>query len=164
MDFNKFFQSKTFNIIAWAILVLIVILLVFKLGMDIGFRKANFSYKWGENYYRNFAGSAPRFPGNAVQHDDFMDAHGVFGQVIKVDNPALVIKDRNNIEKTVLTDENTTIRDLNQNIKLVDVKADEYVVVIGEPDDKGQIIAKLIRILPPSNPQQQTNLQPFLNK
>ena len=49
MDFNKFFQSKPFKILAVGILALIVLLLVFKAGEFVGYRKARFSYKWGEN-------------------------------------------------------------------------------------------------------------------
>jgi len=149
MDLNNFLQSKKFNLITWIILGLIVILLVFKLGMDIGFRKADFSYRWGENYYRNFAGPAQRFPENMMRHDDFMDAHGVFGQIIKIDGTSLVIKDRDNVEKIVLTKDDTIIKNLNQTIKLSELKGDEQIVVIGEPETDGKISAKLIRILPP---------------
>ena len=56
MDINKFFHSKIFKFLVFGIAGLIVILLVFKVGTLIGFRKANFSYKWGENYHQNFAG------------------------------------------------------------------------------------------------------------
>lgn len=149
MDLDKFFQSKIFTIIVWIIIGLILVLLVFRLGMSVGANRANFNYKWGENYYRNFAGPARKFPNNLIGPDDFMDAHGVFGQVIKVDESALVIKDRNKIEKNVLISNKTTLRNGNQDINLKDIKIDDKVVVIGEPDDQGQIMGRLIRILPP---------------
>ncbi|MFA5009345.1 MAG: hypothetical protein WC534_02055 [Candidatus Paceibacterota bacterium] len=148
MNLNNFLQSKNFNIITWILLGIIILLFVFKLGMDIGFKKAEFSHKWGENYYRNFAGPAERFPKNMMGPDDFMEAHGVFGQIIKIDDSALVIKDRNNLEKIVLINEKTSIRSFNNDISKEDLKIDNHVVVIGEPDENGNIISRLIRILP----------------
>ncbi|MFA5012958.1 MAG: hypothetical protein WC520_00120 [Candidatus Paceibacterota bacterium] len=149
MDLNKFFQSKTFSIITWSVAGLILVLLVFSAGMSAGFKKASFSYKWGENYYRNFAGPAPKFPGNMPGHDEFMGAHGIIGQIIKIDGSTLVIKDRENTEKTVVIKEGVSVlRRLREDIKLTDLKVDDFIVVIGEPDSEGQIEAKLVRILP----------------
>lgn len=149
MDLNNFLESKKFSYVVWGVVGLIAILVVFKLGMDIGFKKANFSYQWGENYYRNFAGPAEKFPGdNMMRHDDFMQAHGVFGQIIKIDQSNIVIKDRENIEKIVLVKDDTTIKNSNQTIQLSELKVDSRIVVIGEPDDDGKIAAKLIRVLP----------------
>ncbi|MFA5087374.1 MAG: hypothetical protein WC470_03700 [Candidatus Paceibacterota bacterium] len=153
MDLNNFFQSKTFSVVLMIIGAMIALLLVFKLGMDIGFRKANFSYQWGENYYRNFAGPAESFPKNMIKPDDFMNAHGVLGEIIKIDSPNLVIKDRNTLEKVVLVKDDTVIRNLKQNLKLSDLKINESIVVIGESNESGQIEAGLIRILPPPPPE-----------
>lgn len=152
MDLNNFFQSKIFTVILIIIGAFIILLLVFKLGMDIGFRKANFSYQWGENYYRNFAGPAEKFPQSMTGADDFMSPHGVLGEIIKIDDPNLVIKDRNYLEKVVLVKDDTVIRNLKQNIKLSDLKINENVIVIGESNESGQIEAGLIRILPPPPP------------
>ncbi len=148
MDLNNFLQSKNFNIITWILLGIIILLLVFKLGMDVGFKKAEFSHRWGENYYRNFAGPAERFPKNMMGPDDFMDAHGVFGQIIKIDNSTLIIKDRNDMEKIVSINEKTIIRNFDKNITQEELKIDNHVVVIGEPDESGKIISRLIRVLP----------------
>jgi hypothetical protein len=162
MDFNKFFQSKAFSVIIWSVAALIVLLIVFRIGMAVGYKKANFSYKWGENYYRNFAGPAKGFPDNMMGPDDFMDAHGILGQIIKIDGSKIVIKDRHETEKVILIKDDTTIRSFNQNLKLADLKSSESIVVIGEPDDSGQIVAKLIRILPP--PPQDRKDQSFPQK
>jgi hypothetical protein len=153
MDFNKFLQSRIFNIIIWSVAALVVLLSVFRLGMIVGFKKANFSYTWGENYYRNFAGPAAGFPGNIAGPDDFMDAHGTLGQIIEIDGNNIVIKDKNETEKVISISDDTTIKNLKRNLKLGDLKNDESIVVIGEPDNKGQIKARLIRILPPPPPQ-----------
>lgn len=168
IDFNKFFQSQTFKTILICIAVIIAILLVLKLGIMIGSRKAAFSFQWGENYHRNFAGPREGFKGFLKGFDDrdFIDAHGVFGQIIKIDpstssGQEIIIKGRDNVEKIVLVKDNTTIERLRETIKISDLKADDYVVVIGEPNESGQIEAKFIRVMPP--PPETSFLKP-LNK
>jgi hypothetical protein len=144
----------------WVILglvILVVIVFIFGVGIFVGERKARFSYRWAEQYHRNFAG--PRagffddwrsFPGG-----DFIGAHGVFGQIIKIDpstnsgQATLIIKGGDNVEKIVLVKDDTVIKSLQNTLKLSDVKVDDYIVVIGEPNDAGQIEAKFIRLLPP---------------
>ena len=147
MDFNKFFQSKTFKIVIWGIGGIIVFLLIFEAGMIVGFKKANFSYQWGENYHLNFAGPRGGFF-KEFSGRDFIGAHGVFGQIIKIDSSTLVIKGRDNVEKIVLIKDSTVIEHFRDTVKITDLKVDDYVVVIGEPNGVGQIEAKFIRILP----------------
>ncbi len=148
MDYNKFFQSRNFKIIIIGIGGLIVFLIIFGLGTMVGFKKANFSYRWAENYHQNFGG-----PRGGLFRDfsgrDFIGAHGVAGQIIKIDGLNLVIKGGDGVEKIVAVKEDTMIERFRDNIKLTDLKVDEYVVVIGEPNDAGQIEAKFIRVLPP---------------
>ena len=152
MDTNKFFQSKTFKIILWCIAGFIILLGVFKIGTITGFKKANFSYQWGENYHRNFAGPGNGFFGD-FDDKNFIDAHGVFGQVIKIDGSTLVIRGSNNVEKIVLVKDNIIIERFRNTIKPSDLKIDDYVIVIGEPNDAGQIEAKFIRLSPPPPPR-----------
>lgn len=155
MDFNKFFQSKTFKIILCAVGGLIVFLAVFKAGMFVGFKKAKFSYKWEENYHRNFAGPRGGFFKN-FSGGDFIDAHGIFGQIIEIDplteseqEATLIIKGRDDVEKIVLVTADTSIKSFRKTVNLSELKVDDYIVAIGEPNDDGQIEAKLIRISPP---------------
>lgn len=61
---------------------------------------------------------------------------------------ALIIKDRDGTEKIILVTDKTEIRKFRETVKLSDLKIDDYVVVIGEPNDAGQVEAKLIRIMP----------------
>lgn len=147
MDINKLFQSKTFKIILISVAALIVLLSVLAAGMFIGFKKAGHSYSWGENYYQNFGGPSRGFPGDFAGKD-FMGGHGVDGQIIKIDGSTLLIEGRDNVEKIVLIKEDTLIRRLRETIKLSDLKVDEQIVVIGQPNDVGQVEAKLIRVLP----------------
>lgn len=157
IDINKFLQSKLFKVICWVIAGLIILLIGLKAGMFIGFRKANFSFKWGENYHKNFGGPRGGFFGN-FEGRDFIEGQGDFGQIIKIDGNAptstpasalsLVIKGRGDVEKIVLVKNDAVIKRFKTNIKPTDLKVDDYIVVIGEPNDHGQIEAKLIRLSP----------------
>jgi len=164
MDFNKFFsakggsasggQSKMFKILVFGIAGLIAVLLIFQAGMMVGFRKANFSYQWGENYHRNFAGPRGGFFQEFIGKD-LIDAHGVFGSIIKIDGSTLIIKGANDVEKIILLKDDSVIKRFQETVKSEDLKIGENIVVIGSPNDSGQIEAKLIRILPapPAGPR-----------
>jgi len=155
MDYNKIFQSKVFKVVLILVVILIVLLLGFQLGLMVGFRKASFSYQWGDNYHRNFAGPRNGFVG-PFDRRDFMDAHGVIGQIAKIDGSTIIIKAHDNLEKIVLVNDKTTINRFRDNIKLSDLRVDDIVVVIGNPNNSGQIEAQLIRLLPspPTNAPQ----------
>ncbi|MFZ5391482.1 MAG: hypothetical protein ACOZAJ_04390 [Patescibacteria group bacterium] len=154
MDWNKFFSAKVFKTVSYAVACLVLLLAVFTLGTYVGYRKANFSYKWGDNYHRNFAG--PRggfmmdkpFPKPPFGPEEFMEGSGVFGQVIKVDSNQLVIRGRGDLEKIVVLDSDTVIKKFQQTISLSDIQIDDQVVIIGQPNNQGQIQAKLIRVMP----------------
>src|SRR3989304_8139397 len=94
----EFFNSKIFRIIFFSLAGFIAVLLIFKIGMIAGYKKADFSRQWTENYHMNFGG-----PRGGIFHDfderDFMGAHGTAGQVIKIQDSEIVIKGRDNVEK-----------------------------------------------------------------
>lgn len=152
MDFNNFFQSKKFKIALIAIGALAVLLLVFKVGVFVGYKKANFSYRWGENYQRNFGGPRNGFLGDfrrGFGDKDFVNAHGTFGEIIELtkvglDN-ALVIKGQDDVEKIIITTKDTVVRKGNETMKDY-LKVGDHVVIIGSPNEQGQIEAKLIRV------------------
>lgn len=149
MDFNKLLQSKVFRIIFIVIGALIILLFAFKVGVFVGYRKAQFSYRWGENYHRNFAGPRGGFFSDirrGFSDKDFIDSHGIFGSVIKVDGNIIIVKGKDDIEKTILVSDETAIRKGREEFNALDLKIDEQIVVIGSPNDEGQIEAKLIRI------------------
>lgn len=132
MDINNFLKQKSFKIIVFAVGAVILLLLVFKAGVFVGYKKASFSYRWGENYHRNFG--------------DFINAHGTSGSIIKIDGSTLIVKSGDNVEKTILISEKTTITSRRETIKAGDFKVDDRVVVIGSPNEQGQIEAKFIRL------------------
>ena len=151
MDFNNFFQSKIFKAIVFTIAVLIIFLTGLKAGTFIGFRKANFSYRWSDNYQRNFAGPKDGFFVNFrddFKNRDFIQSAGVFGQIIKIENDKLIIIGKNNAETIVLITDKTIINRFQETISVADLKIDDAAVIIGEPNNAGQIEAKLIRVMP----------------
>jgi len=81
---------------------------------------------------------------------DFLDSNGTFGQIMKVSTSTLIVKSAGDVEKIILIDGKTTIRNLKETVNSADLKIDDNVVIIGEPNDVGQIKAKLIRIMPAS--------------
>ncbi len=147
MDPKLFFQSKNFKRILIGIGILIVLLLVFKAGEFVGFRKANFSYRWGENYYRSFAGPRRGFPGD-LDGNDFLSGNGTFGSVLKVASGSLAIQSREGAENVILLTNNTSIKRFRETIPVSDLKTGDSIIVIGSPNNAGQIEAELIRVLP----------------
>lgn len=147
MDFNKIFQSKFFQGCLISILVFLVLLLTFRIGMMVGVKKAEFSHQWGDNYIRNFAGRDKEpFPG--FDDRDLVNGHGLFGQIVKIDNSSIIINDQDKNEKIVQVTGETIIKRFKDDINLSDLKTDEKIVVVGDPNDSGVIDAKIIRVMP----------------
>lgn len=175
MDTNKIFESKSFRGTVIGIGVVIVALLIFTCGMFVGFKKANFSNRFAENYRRDFGD-----PRGGMMRDfagrDLQTPHGVAGTIVKIemaddsaaetDQPnsnsslpqgkmtppapmlvaTLVVKGQDNIEKTVLVTDFTQISKNRDTLKPADLKVDDKITIIGLPSDNGQIEARLIRI------------------
>ncbi len=132
---EHFFQSKLFKGIVFGFFGLIILLVGFRVGVLVGYQRAVFSERWGENYQRNFG---------------FMDPHGVAGAVLRVASTSLVVggEGADTAEKLVNVSDDTFIRRLQDAIKISDIQVGDRVVVLGSPNESGQIEAKLIRIIP----------------
>ena len=145
---NKFLESRAFTVIICVIAAIIVILLVFKVGLMVGVRKADFSCRWSDNYHRNFGGPDKGFLAGLGDRN-FIEASGAFGQIIKIDGKTVVMNGKDNVEKIIVVDDKTSIQNGRQTVKSADLKVGDLIVVIGEPDELGKIEAKLIRVMPP---------------
>lgn len=129
--------------------VIIVILGIFQAGVFVGFHRAGFSYHMGENYYRAF-GDNERGEGGGMMGDrGFPNAHGAVGRIIKISIPTMSVLGPDNIEKIITMSDDTKVRYLRDATTILSLKQDDYVVVIGSPNDEGEIVARFIRILPP---------------
>jgi hypothetical protein len=153
-------NSKTThsNIIALVVGAVLIALLSFAAGIHVGFKKAKFSYKWGENYERNFMGPRPGMMGPGFMDrgpmgffrefggKDFRNAHGLSGTIISIADNKLIIKDRDEKENTVSATDKTIIKQRRDTLKISDLKTGNIVVVVGNPDDSGVINADIIRV------------------
>ena len=52
MNLDKFLTSQTFKTGIFVLLVLFVFVIVFKMGVVFGYKKAHFSYKYGTDYHK----------------------------------------------------------------------------------------------------------------
>ncbi len=142
-------KRDTLKKIIIGLVCLAVIILVFGLGVFVGAMKAKFSYRWAENYHRNFGGPKEGFMRDwrmPPPINEFIEGHGTVGEIIKINGSELVIRGRDNLEKIVLIKDNTLINFGRQRIKKEELKVGDEIVVIGFPNEAGQIEAKLIRI------------------
>jgi hypothetical protein len=143
---KNFFQTKTFSKILWCVAGLIMAGLIFQAGIFVGYYKASFSYRLGDEYHSIF-GDRNSLPGQ--NGEEFSGAYGASGDILKIDLPNIVIEGQNSVEETVVLSTSTIFRSMRDTIKATDLKTDDFVVVIGQPNDNGQIEAKLVRVVPP---------------
>jgi len=155
MDLKKIVTSKVTLIVLACLAGIVVLLGVFRLGMVVGYRQGDFDCRWGENYREVFGRPGPPPFMHDFMQGGFMHEGGIMGSILKIDGNTLVIKGEDGAEKSVLLDEKTALRQGPNSIKAQDLKVDDKVTVIGNPDDKGQINAKLIRVFenPPAQPK-----------
>jgi hypothetical protein len=142
-NIKKVFESKVSFRILLVIGIAIVALFIFSLGVIVGFHKASFGHAWEENYEHNFGTMSNRPP-----FDNFPNASGAIGKIIKITLPTIIVEDKNNTEKVILIKDDTQIQEMREIVPVNNLKLDDFIVVIGTPDTQGQIEAKLIRIMP----------------
>ncbi len=147
LDFGKIFQSKFFGGMVFGIAAFLVLAIVFKGGLVVGAKRADFACRWNSNYHTNFAGPRAGFA-QGFGDRDFIDANGTLGQIIKIDGQSFTIAGRDNVEKVIIVGEYTAIKSMRDALTIADLKVDDFVIVIGEPNENGQISAKLIRLIP----------------
>ncbi|HLP86529.1 MAG TPA: hypothetical protein VK153_01475 [Candidatus Paceibacterota bacterium] len=145
-------ESKTFHTVMYTIGVLAIAVVIFRAGMAAGFRKASFSRDWGNNYSMNFASPqhGPQMMGVKIGNfRDLPNAHGAIGKIINIKLPTIVVLDeKDQTEKIILIKDDTEIRNMRDSIKSEQLKIDDHIIIIGDPNSSGQIEAKFIRFIP----------------
>ncbi len=126
------------------------VMLIFSFGMFVGEQKARFHYGWGRNYGREFGGPPPP-PLMFGRPRGSFGGHGAAGVVIKKEKSKLLLRSPDNAERVILIDKNTYFVQARERAALKDIKVNARVVVVGSPDAKGRIKAKLIRIFEPGD-------------
>lgn len=152
-NLKKAYESKIIRGIIVGFVIAIIAMLIFQAGEFVGFKRAEFSFRMGNNYYNNFDGSRSggmmgRGFGPGMFGGDLTDSHGAAGKIIKIDLPNIVVASPDNIEKTITLNNDTLVRRFRDSIKASDLKVSDFIVVIGAPNDNGQIQAKFIRVMP----------------
>jgi hypothetical protein len=152
-NFKECVQSKMFKGFIIGIATFLVLVIVFQAGVFVGFKKAGFSQRLGENYGRIFGDQkGPEMMDGmfkGLPFDNLPGGHGAVGVVIKVSSSTIVVSEPNNIEKIVLLNGETAIRKARDEINIENIVIGDFVSIIGESNSKGEIEAKLVRIMPP---------------
>ncbi len=154
-------KSNKFKIAVAVVGIILIALVSFAAGIGVGFKKARFSYKFGENYERNFMGSRSDQKGfkrsggpmgmlkekfQDFEGRGFRNAHGIAGTIISITDNNIVIKDKDNKENTVAITDKTIIKLGRDDVKIGDLKNDQQIVVMGKPGEDGVINADLVRV------------------
>jgi len=147
MDLKKIHESKTIRDIIIIIGIIIIVLSILSIGMNIGERRARFANQFGSSFERNFMGPEDGMR-EIVFGEKMPGGHGAIGEIISISLPQIIITGPDNLEKTVLVSTSTLIRQFRENMQSSQLKAGDFVVIIGNPNESGQIEAKLIRIIP----------------
>jgi hypothetical protein len=152
MDTKKiknFFESPKSKKYTISVLALIIALCIFQAGVFVGFKKAAFSYKFGDNYYRAFGEGRHGIGMMGSPFGDLSGGHGAVGKIIKITLPTIVVEAPDNTEKVVVLDDDTEIKQFRNSVQADALHVNDFVVVLGSPNDQGQVVARLVRLLPP---------------
>ena len=141
-------RSKATHTLLATLAITFIIVVAFWSGMQVGFNKAAFSYKFGDNYYGAF-GPGGRPHGMGILSDDMSPSHGVSGKIVSTNFPTFVVAGDDNVEKVFRINSDTVIRKLRATIAPEILQAGDFVITIGAPNDNTEISAKFIRVLPP---------------
>lgn len=143
-------NSKTVRGIIIGLGIAVLVLGIFKLGQVSGYHKAKFSQRFGDNFNRNFVD--PREGGFLKDFSDRRNlpgGHGAVGKIVSIALPLIVVAGPDNIEKTIVVSDSTEIHMYRDDINTKDLNIGDFIVVLGNPNDSGQVEAKLIRTVPP---------------
>ncbi|MFZ2253328.1 MAG: hypothetical protein WAW13_04135 [Minisyncoccia bacterium] len=151
MNIKEYIQSQSFKGVLVGICITVTVLVIFQAGIAVGERKASFAHRFSDNFERNFMGP---------QEEGFMErgffeganmpgGHGAAGKIVSISLPLVVVAGPDNLEKTVVITEGTEIREFRDSISSDQLHIGDFIVVLGIPNNEGQVDAKLIRLAPP---------------
>lgn len=128
----------------------VIALIIFSAGLYIGSAKTRFSYRWADNYHQNFAGPRQGLFGQIKElvppDKEFLESRGGVGKIIAINQSDIVIKDPADMEKVIILSDETLIKNGRDTVAKDQLSVGETIVIVGSPNDSGQIEAKLIRI------------------
>lgn len=151
MNVREYIKSASFKGIVVGICLAIILLIILQVGIAIGERRARFANHFGESFERNFRSPQDggfmhrKLPGGS----DMPGGHGAVGKIVSVALPQIIVAGPDNLEKTVIVSSSTEIREFRNTVQSNELKVGDFIVALGVPNDKGEVEAKLIRLLPP---------------
>ncbi|MFA6554654.1 MAG: hypothetical protein WCS89_04090 [Candidatus Paceibacterota bacterium] len=148
MSIKTFFQTNSVSKIIGGLGILLIALVIFQAGAFVGYHKGAFSSNWNNNYMMRDADDPRSFFAPFMHRGDDINPHGAVGEIVSMNLPLVMIKGPNRAEEVIIVGTSTTIRNFRQTVSASDLSIGSQVVVIGEPNDKGQIQAELVRIMP----------------
>jgi hypothetical protein len=148
MNGKEFIHSSAFQGLLVGVGAVVAVLIVFEAGVQVGRHQASFAAHEGDAYYRVFMHRADG-PFGIFMHTGDASEHGASGKVVSVALPTFIVADPQNVEKTIVVDDDTIIRRLDGDVTPDDIQVGDFAVVLGAPDPDSRIDAKFIRLLPP---------------
>lgn len=121
---------------------LVLAAVIFFAGMFVGFQKAKFSYRLGEHYYKDFMGGTKP----SLVSPGFINSHGATGVINLISDNQVIIKTNKGLNEKIIISPTTTVKQNGKDIKASDLKINDTIAIIGDPDDQGQINARFIRV------------------
>ena len=150
MSIKEFIQSPIFRGVIIGVVLAIVVLVIFQAGVIVGERRSDFAHRFGDSFEENFRGPEGVMAFRGVPgHGPLPSAHGAVGKIISVALPNVLVAGPDNLEKTVVIRSETVIREFQTERLASDLNVGDHIVAFGEPNEEGQIEAKLVRLLPP---------------
>ena len=146
MNIKKIIESRRGRYTLGGLIILMILIIVLKIGIEVGYKEAYFSSKLGDNYSKNFLGERGQMMN--FLSSGIPGGHGASGTVVRVTPPTMLVATQDNLEKTIRWNDDTTVRKYRNSVDGSEIKVNDSVVVIGYPNDDGEIVARLIRIVP----------------
>ncbi len=130
-------QSKWLRYGLAALGVMLVLSIVFGAGVVVG--------RWSASDARS---NAPLLERGFL----FSGSHGAIGTLQAVQEKSLTLELRDGTTQTISIDYKTRLERKQKKITLADLRTGERLLVVGTPDEQGQIKGRLIHVLEPRTP------------
>lgn len=147
---RHFLRPRILVLIAAVVGVMLVAVLSFAIGFTAGLHKARFSYRFGENYERNFVNSEEHSMKDRMLREMdgkfFRSGHGVVGEILSITSHTIVVRSPEGQENSIEVTDTTVYRKGGDGVNLEALSVGDRVVVLGKPSDDGMVTADLIRV------------------
>ncbi len=135
--FRSFFTNKWLRFSLIGLSGLAVLVLVFGAGFAVG--------RWNASPF-GFFGVSTRAP----REFTIRTGHGAIGMIQAIEGQRITIQSRDGKLATILVNNDTKFDKNLEKILFTDLKPNDQIIVIGSPNEDGEINARLIGLVDPS--------------